>query len=68
MNEKEEPLKKKIPKKRKASSPKRQISAAEETPASPSAAVVEEILKCWGPSASEGPQKQDLTVFLEYNV
>jgi hypothetical protein len=20
--------------------------------------------KCWGPSASEGPQKQDLTVFL----
>jgi hypothetical protein len=23
---------------------------------------------CWGPSASEGPQKQDLTVFLEYNV
>jgi hypothetical protein len=25
-------------------------------------------LDCWGPSASEGPQKQDLTVFLEYNV
>jgi hypothetical protein len=24
--------------------------------------------ECWGPSASEGPQKQDLTVFLEYNV
>jgi hypothetical protein len=23
---------------------------------------------CWGPSSSEGPQKQDLTVFLEYNV
>jgi hypothetical protein len=23
---------------------------------------------CWGPSASEGPQKQDLTAFLEYNV
>jgi hypothetical protein len=23
---------------------------------------------CWGPSAYEGPQKQDLTVFLEYNV
>jgi hypothetical protein len=23
---------------------------------------------CWEPSASEGPQKQDLTVFLEYNV
>jgi hypothetical protein len=23
---------------------------------------------CWEPSASEGPQKQDLTVFLEYNA
>jgi hypothetical protein len=23
---------------------------------------------CWWPSASEGPQKHDLTVFLEYNV
>jgi hypothetical protein len=23
---------------------------------------------CWGPSAYEGTQKQDLTVFLEYNV
>jgi hypothetical protein len=23
---------------------------------------------CWGPSASEGPQKHDLTVFLECNV
>ena len=23
---------------------------------------------CWGPSASEGPQKHDLTVFLEYNT
>jgi hypothetical protein len=23
---------------------------------------------CWGPSASEGPQKHDLIVFLEYNV
>jgi hypothetical protein len=23
---------------------------------------------CWGPSAYEGPQKQDLTIFLEYNV
>jgi hypothetical protein len=22
----------------------------------------------WGPSASEGPQKHDLTMFLEYNV
>jgi hypothetical protein len=24
--------------------------------------------RCWGPSASEGPQKHDLTMFLEYNV
>jgi monoamine oxidase len=24
--------------------------------------------KCWGPSASEGPQKHDLTMFLEYNT
>jgi hypothetical protein len=23
---------------------------------------------CWGPSASEGPQKHDLTKFLEYNA
>jgi hypothetical protein len=29
--------------------------------------VIEHSL-CWGPSAYEGPQKQDLTVFLEYNV
>jgi hypothetical protein len=29
---------------------------------------VMEVCACWGPSASEGPQKQDLTVFLEYNV
>jgi hypothetical protein len=27
-----------------------------------------QLPRCWGPSASEGPQKQDLTVFLEYNV
>jgi hypothetical protein len=26
------------------------------------------VKRCWGPSAYEGPQKQDLTVFLEYNV
>jgi hypothetical protein len=26
------------------------------------------IIRCWGPSASEGPQKHDLTMFLEYNV
>jgi hypothetical protein len=24
--------------------------------------------RCWGPSASEGPQKHDLTMSLEYNV
>jgi hypothetical protein len=23
---------------------------------------------CWGPSSSEGPQKHDLTMFLEYNT
>jgi hypothetical protein len=23
---------------------------------------------CWGPSAYEGPQKQDLTIFLEHNM
>jgi chromosome segregation ATPase len=27
-----------------------------------------EEANCWGPSASEGPQKYDLTMFLEYNV
>jgi hypothetical protein len=26
------------------------------------------LSRCWGPSAYEGPQKQNLTVFLEYNV
>jgi hypothetical protein len=26
------------------------------------------LAACWGPSASEGPQKHDLIVFLEYNV
>jgi hypothetical protein len=24
--------------------------------------------ECWGPSASEGPQKHDLTMSLEHNV
>ena len=24
--------------------------------------------RCWGPSASEGPQKHDLTMLLEYNI
>jgi hypothetical protein len=26
------------------------------------------VRRCWGPSAFEGPQKHDLTMFLEYNV
>jgi hypothetical protein len=26
------------------------------------------VTNCWGPSASEGPQKHDLTMFLEYNT
>jgi hypothetical protein len=26
------------------------------------------LCPCWGPSASEGPQKHDLTMFLEYNT
>jgi hypothetical protein len=30
--------------------------------------MVEDQNKCWGPSASEGPQKHDLTTSLEYNV
>jgi hypothetical protein len=30
--------------------------------------IARSIFKCWGPSASEGPQKHDLTVFLECNV
>jgi hypothetical protein len=27
-----------------------------------------EVGACWGPSSSEGPQKHDLTMFLEYNT
>jgi hypothetical protein len=27
-----------------------------------------ELRTCWGPSASKGPQKHDLTMFLEYNT
>jgi hypothetical protein len=27
-----------------------------------------ERARCWGPSASEGPQKRDLTMFLKYNT
>jgi hypothetical protein len=30
--------------------------------------IEREMCPCWGPSAYEGPQKQDLTVFLEFNV
>jgi hypothetical protein len=46
LNEDEKELpKKKIPKKKKASSPKRKIPDEEETPASPSTTDVEEILK-----------------------
>jgi hypothetical protein len=29
--------------------------------------VMMEFGTCWGPSASEGPQKHNLTMFLEYN-
>jgi hypothetical protein len=67
MNEEKEPLKKKIPKKRKASSPKQQISEAEETPASPSAAVVEEILKVMTESlpAKLSPLGPQLTKFFQ---
>ena len=25
-----------------------------------------DICSCWGPSASEGPQKRDLTIFSKY--
>src|SRR6187455_2010809 len=62
-----EPSKKKIPKKRKTSSPKQQISEAEETPASPSAAVVEEILKVMTESlpAKLSPLGPQLTKFFQ---
>jgi hypothetical protein len=30
--------------------------------------MAEEDASCWGPSGSEGPQKRDLTMFLEYNT
>jgi hypothetical protein len=39
---------------------KRLVAVTEEGPSQEAA--------CWGPSAYEGPQKHDLTVFLEYNV
>jgi hypothetical protein len=44
-DDKEQPKKKSIPKKRRISSPKRKLSDEEGTPASPSATDVEEILK-----------------------
>jgi hypothetical protein len=68
MNEDEkEPSKKKIPKKRKASSPKQKMSDAEETPASPSAADVEEILKVMTESlpAKLSPLGPQLTKFFQ---
>jgi hypothetical protein len=62
-----EPVKKKISKKKKPSSPKQQISEAEETPASPSAAVVEEILKVMTESlpAKLSPLGPQLTKFFQ---
>jgi hypothetical protein len=34
----------------------------------PLAHLSSRVAKCWGPSTSKGPQKHDLTVFLEYNT
>ncbi|NAW18879.1 hypothetical protein FGF97_23500, partial [Salmonella sp. hn-f5] len=67
MNEEKEPVKKKLPKKRKTSSPKQQISEAEETPASPSATDVEEILKVMTESlpAKLSPLGPQLTKFFQ---
>jgi hypothetical protein len=68
LNEDEkEPLKKKIPKKRKASSPKQKISDEEETPTSPSATDVEEILKVMTESlpAKLSPLGPQLTKFFQ---
>ena len=68
LNEDEkEPSKKKIPKKRKASSPKRKISDEEETPASPSATDVEAILKVMTESlpAKLSPLGPQLTKFFQ---
>jgi hypothetical protein len=31
-------------------------------------ATISSYASCWGPSASEGPQKSDLTMFLECNT
>jgi hypothetical protein len=30
--------------------------------------IFDELLKCWGPSSSEGPQKHDLTMFSKCNI
>jgi hypothetical protein len=68
LNEDEkEPSKKKIPKKRKASSPKQKISDEEETSASPSAPDVEEILKVMTESlpAKLSPLGPQLTKFFQ---
>jgi hypothetical protein len=65
-DEKETP-KKKIPKKRKASSPKRKISDEEKSPASPSATDVEAILKVMTESlpAKLSPLGPRLTKFFQ---
>jgi hypothetical protein len=68
LNEDEkEPLKKKTPKKRKASSPKQKIADEEGTPASPSATDVEEILKVMTESlpAKLSPLGPQLTKFFQ---
>jgi hypothetical protein len=68
LNEDEkEPSKKKIPKKRKASSPKQKVSDEEETPASHSATDVEEILKVMTESlpAKLSPLGPQLTKFFQ---
>jgi hypothetical protein len=68
LNEDEKELpKKKIPKRKKASSPKRKISDEEEIPASPSVADVEEILKVMTESlpAKLSPLGPQLTKFFQ---
>jgi hypothetical protein len=68
LNEDEkEPPRKKIPKKRKASSPKRKISDEEETPVSPSVTDVEAILKVMTESlpVKLSPLGPQLTMFFQ---
>jgi hypothetical protein len=45
-----------------------QILAEETGAAAPEASskVLDYIVRCWGPSSSEGPQKHDLTMFSEW--